>query len=119
MVKKKRYLTMVRHPKTSFSIWTVDLLLCLPSSFACERLKTSMEVWFQNTLSKSKSVGRKLNSPEIIKKKPKPKAIWLASRVATGTSYNVQGKSILLLNSFAAWIEIAIFDLSKKKQYVR
>lgn len=58
---------MVRYPKTSFSIWTVNLLLCLPSSFACERLKTSMDVWFQNTLV-SKSVGRKLNSPEIIKK---------------------------------------------------
>ena len=57
---------MVRHPKTSFSIWTVDLLLCLPSSFACERLKTSTD-WFQNTLV-SKSVGRKFNSPEIIKK---------------------------------------------------
>ena len=59
---------MVRHPKTSFAIWTVDLLLCLPSSFACERLKTSTD-WFQNTLvSKSVHVGRKLNSPEIIKK---------------------------------------------------
>ena len=61
---------MVRHPNASFSIWTVDLLLCLPSSFACELLKTSTD-WFQNTLvSKSVHVGRKLNSPEIIKENP-------------------------------------------------
>ena len=80
---------MVRHPKTSCAIWTVDLLLCLPSSFACERLKTSTD-WFQNNLvSKSVHVGRKLNSPEIIKK-TEAKRDLLASRVATGARDLIQ-----------------------------